>query len=723
MKKICVPGLLVAASALMIAGTAPAFALTAPYIGLSDGTNVALIDAAGTVTFTTMSGSGTCAKCTTTFLLVPAGGGLVQWSGTLGNFTISNVAGMWNFAGSNGPTMDLGFGSVSTSVGGANVQLQAIFTVTGFSGKGPMTATYNTSFTDLTGGTNSGTSSYQFLINNNNIAYDQPDFSPYITSITIPLSGPVLSPTSVTGTGPLDNPFSGTIVDTINFPYALGFSNDISFTATAGSIFSCPNLMLTKSVVGPTTVSPYTKVNYSYLVKNTGNVTLTNVAVTDDNATPTYTPDDFVVCTIPSLAAGASYTCTYSAYPPVHYGANDCAPGTSFNYGNYHPGGHVICKPQSNGDICITYLDDETNTDNTYGSDSSPDWTSGASFLNLCNNSAEFLIYDTQGNICLDFTGNYLKQNSQCLSGYGSGDTNVKSGNSQCLYGYHTSIDDNLNRSNAFANCKSSSSHYSPNWVQQCGYTFTVKASCFGSNGFGGVHCNSVYNYKTKCSGHNQHECVPVNSTATNTAVASTCYNGTTVYSNRSSATVTISCSSQQNSTCVPLTPKCNIYAKNPTNCQPKNGGHDGNNYSYCDALLPKTLTCNGTQFQLGSAEGPCAVSGGTIPLPNVKCSSVQFLACGTNGNQYNQCFTVHYTDGSSTSIYQHLSDWCSYQKFSGETCAITTPYRITPSGGQQYGTINLYSYSIPCDKTKTVASIDCPNNRNVIVHAVTTCK
>ncbi len=48
---------------------------------------------------------------------------------------------------------------------------------------------------------------------------------------------------------------------------------------------------------------------WSYQVTNAGNVTLTNVVVTDDNGTPGILTDDLTVCTIPSLSVGASQSC------------------------------------------------------------------------------------------------------------------------------------------------------------------------------------------------------------------------------------------------------------------------------------------------------------------------------------------------------------------------------------------------------------------------------
>jgi hypothetical protein len=97
----------------------------------------------------------------------------------------------------------------------------------------------------------------------------------------------------------------------------------------------------------------------------------------------------------------------------------------------------------------------------------------------------------------------------------------------------------------------------------------------------------------------------------------------------------------------------------------------------------------------------------------------VKLLATGVNGNQANQTFVITYTDGTTTSVTQNLSDWFTPQKYAGESTASTMSYRLTPTGGQDARTFYLYGYSLAINKAKTVKSIALPKNRNVVVVAI----
>jgi hypothetical protein len=94
-------------------------------------------------------------------------------------------------------------------------------------------------------------------------------------------------------------------------------------------------------------------------------------------------------------------------------------------------------------------------------------------------------------------------------------------------------------------------------------------------------------------------------------------------------------------------------------------------------------------------------------------------LATGVNGNQVSQKFVVTYTDGSTTSFTQSLSDWCTPQNYTGESNAISMPYRDLSNGTRDTRTVMLYGYTLNLSAAKTVRSLTLPSNRNVVVMAI----
>jgi len=127
------------------------------------------------------------------------------------------------------------------------------------------------------------------------------------------------------------------------------------------------------------------------------------------------------------------------------------------------------------------------------------------------------------------------------------------------------------------------------------------------------------------------------------------------------------------------------------------------------------------TPFALGAAGSNNVVqaSGQTIALPQGDYSTLSFLAVGVNGNQPNLTFTVTYTDGTTQTLTQSISDWYTPQSYSGESIAATMSYRDTSSGSKDLETYNVYGYSFALDPSKTVQSITLPNDGNVDVLAL----
>lgn len=151
-------------------------------------------------------------------------------------------------------------------------------------------------------------------------------------------------------------------------------------------------------------------------------------------------------------------------------------------------------------------------------------------------------------------------------------------------------------------------------------------------------------------------------------------------------------------------------------------GGIDGVGYAYSSSFLASSLTWNSTVFNIGQANSSNVISAASqkITLTAGKFSTLRMLATGVNGNQTSQVFTVTYSDGTTSSFTQSLSDWYTSQGYSGESVAVAMPYRDTSSGGKDSRTFNLYGYTFNLNNTKTVESITLPANSSVEVVAIT---
>jgi hypothetical protein len=128
----------------------------------------------------------------------------------------------------------------------------------------------------------------------------------------------------------------------------------------------------------------------------------------------------------------------------------------------------------------------------------------------------------------------------------------------------------------------------------------------------------------------------------------------------------------------------------------------------------------NGSLFTLG-APGTNAVqaAGQTIALPAGQFSTLTFLGTGVNGPQLGQTFTVNYTDGSSDTFTQDMSDWQNPQGSAGESVAASLAYLDAADGSSWYVPNQLYQYSFTLNNQKTVSSITLPSNGNVLLLAM----
>jgi alpha-mannosidase len=146
----------------------------------------------------------------------------------------------------------------------------------------------------------------------------------------------------------------------------------------------------------------------------------------------------------------------------------------------------------------------------------------------------------------------------------------------------------------------------------------------------------------------------------------------------------------------------------------------DGGGYSFAEETLGREQVGGEVNFKLGPANAPDAVSDKTVTLPAGKYASIRVLATALEGNQTRQTFTITYTDGTSTTVSQSLSDWSGSSDFRGESEGVEVPYRLGGDGSIDGNPFHLWAYNFKTDPAKEVKSISLPGNRNVLVFGIT---
>ena len=112
-------------------------------------------------------------------------------------------------------------------------------------------------------------------------------------------------------------------------------------------------------------VGVFQPVTCTYVVTNCGAVTLTDIAVTDDNGTPAYAGDDLTVGTIAVLQPGATETLTRTVRLPVQL----CDSGTGTPSGEI-----IIVDVTADGNYLATFIQAFDVNDNTYGTNADIGW-------------------------------------------------------------------------------------------------------------------------------------------------------------------------------------------------------------------------------------------------------------------------------------------------------------------------------------------------------------
>jgi hypothetical protein len=166
---------------------------------------------------------------------------------------------------------------------------------------------------------------------------------------------------------------------------------------------------------------------------------------------------------------------------------------------------------------------------------------------------------------------------------------------------------------------------------------------------------------------------------------------------------------------------RAGIYTDGTTFTNPPTGGFDGGSAALSGTLLGSSQVWSNTLFLFGPVNATNVISctNQTISLPAGNYSRVRMLATGVNGNQPSQSFLVTYTDATTTSFVQSISDWFTPQNYFGEAKAVPMSHRNNSNGGTDGRTFYLYGYSFNVNTAKTIQSIRVPNNPNVVVTAI----
>lgn len=167
---------------------------------------------------------------------------------------------------------------------------------------------------------------------------------------------------------------------------------------------------------------------------------------------------------------------------------------------------------------------------------------------------------------------------------------------------------------------------------------------------------------------------------------------------------------------------RAGIYTDGTSFTNPTTGGVDSDGYAYSGTLLNSSQTWNGTLFDFGPLDATNVIScaGQTVPLPAGNYLMLRVLATAVNGNQPSQPFVITYSDSTTATYLQGFSDWFNPQNYPGESKAIPMGYRNSSNGSSsENNALYMYGYSFPLDSAKMPQSLTLPNNKNVVVTAI----
>ena len=190
-------------------------------------------------------------------------------------------------------------------------------------------------------------------------------------------------------------------------------------------------------------------------------------------------------------------------------------------------------------------------------------------------------------------------------------------------------------------------------------------------------------------------------------------------YGNSAVATGTYTITGSGN-TGVNLSSYYNVYGIATSGNPTKNGGFDGQSGdTYNSSTLGTSATYQGVTFNFGPVNALDGISGVTVALPPGSYNQLYLLGAASYGAQTNQNFVVTYTDGTTSTFTQTLSDWWSSGGYSGETILVSPANIILSNGSVSNQPVHLYGYTFNLVQGKTAASVKLPSNRDVALLAM----
>jgi hypothetical protein len=202
----------------MAVSAPPSFAITAPAMRITDGTDTVTIDSTGTVTFSP--------GCVCTTLTPPTGVAAdheITWAGKIGNFSIAGgfTGKPKAFYPATIQAIDIESGGI-TNTGASAATLTVSWSDTGFTGIGASSVTALTSFSGA------GTANYTAYTDPSNTLFGEAPPAVASASLSNTPSGIV----TTTGAAPASEPFSLTLTEAITLNPGETLANDFNVQVT-----------------------------------------------------------------------------------------------------------------------------------------------------------------------------------------------------------------------------------------------------------------------------------------------------------------------------------------------------------------------------------------------------------------------------------------------------------------------------------------------------------